>query len=104
MRAAVLFYGSAETASPRTRTEFPNYQTGDYTAPWLNALISRLSSDCQRLSAITVALGVARSRETLFPAAAKGFPINSDVKISSPAVLTYSLYILWYEVLSGIKH
>ncbi len=31
MRSATLFYGSAETASPRSRTEFPNYQTGEHT-------------------------------------------------------------------------
>ncbi len=31
LRAAILFYGSAETASPRSRTEFPNYTTGEHT-------------------------------------------------------------------------
>jgi len=31
MKAAVLFYGSAEIASPRSRTEFPNYETGEHT-------------------------------------------------------------------------
>ncbi len=31
MRSATLFYGTAETASPRSRTEFPNYQTGEHT-------------------------------------------------------------------------
>ena len=28
---AKLFYGSEETASPRSRTEVPNYETGEYT-------------------------------------------------------------------------
>lgn len=31
MKAATLFYGSAETASPRSRTELPNYKTGEFT-------------------------------------------------------------------------
>lgn len=31
MRGARLFYGSVETASPRSRTQPPNYQTGAYT-------------------------------------------------------------------------
>ena len=31
LRATKLFYGSAETASPRSRTEFPNYTTGEHT-------------------------------------------------------------------------
>jgi uncharacterized protein YjbI with pentapeptide repeats len=31
LKGAKLFYGSAETASPRSRTELPNYETGEYT-------------------------------------------------------------------------
>jgi uncharacterized protein YjbI with pentapeptide repeats len=31
LKAATLFYGSAETASPRSRTELPNYKTGEHT-------------------------------------------------------------------------
>jgi uncharacterized protein YjbI with pentapeptide repeats len=31
MKGATLFYGSVETASPRSRTEFPNYTTGEHT-------------------------------------------------------------------------
>jgi hypothetical protein len=48
-----------------------------------------VSSDCRRSSAITAALGAERSREIVFPVAAKAFPINSDVKISSTALLRY---------------
>lgn len=31
MKAAILFYGSAQTASPRSRTELPDYKTGEFT-------------------------------------------------------------------------
>jgi uncharacterized protein YjbI with pentapeptide repeats/NADH:ubiquinone oxidoreductase subunit 6 (subunit J) len=31
MKAATLFYGLAQTASPRSRTELPNYTTGEFT-------------------------------------------------------------------------
>lgn len=42
-----LFYGSAETASPRSRTEPPNYKTGEYTG----AVIENADfTDVQRMS------------------------------------------------------
>ncbi len=31
MKGTTLFYGSVENASPRSRTEFPNYTTGEHT-------------------------------------------------------------------------
>ncbi|MBD0346376.1 MAG: pentapeptide repeat-containing protein, partial [Coleofasciculus sp. Co-bin14] len=31
MKGTYLFYGSVETASPRSRTKRPNYETGEYT-------------------------------------------------------------------------
>jgi uncharacterized protein YjbI with pentapeptide repeats len=47
LKGARLFYGSLETASPRSRTEPPNYETGEYTG----VVVER--ADCteiQRLS------------------------------------------------------
>ncbi|NMG07759.1 pentapeptide repeat-containing protein [Brasilonema sp. UFV-L1] len=42
-----LFYGSAETASPRSRTQPPNYQTGEHTG----AVVENADfSDAQRMS------------------------------------------------------
>jgi uncharacterized protein YjbI with pentapeptide repeats len=47
LKAAILFYGPAETASPRSRTELPNYKTGENTG----AVVERVDfSGVKRLS------------------------------------------------------
>ncbi|MEG4396217.1 pentapeptide repeat-containing protein [Microcoleus sp. BROC3] len=74
MRAAILFYGSPETASPRSRTEVPNYQTGEYTGTVIEradfTAVKRLSED-QRY--YCCAWCGSKSRETI-PGGCEGIP------------------------------
>lgn len=74
MRAAALFYGSAESASPRSRTEFPNYQTGEHTGAVVERVdftgVKRLSEE-QRY--YCCAWCGSKSRETI-PGGCEGIP------------------------------
>ncbi|MEG4499163.1 pentapeptide repeat-containing protein [Microcoleus sp. F10-C6] len=74
MRAAILFYGSPETASPRSRTEVPNYQTGEYTGTVIEradfTAVKRLSEE-QRY--YCCAWCGSKSRETI-PGGCEGIP------------------------------
>lgn len=74
MRSATLFYGSAETASPRSRTEFPNYQTGEHTGAVVEradfTAVKRLSDE-QRY--YCCAWCGSKSRETI-PGGCEGIP------------------------------
>ena len=69
-----LFYGFAETASPRSRTEPPNYQTGEHTG----AVVENADfSDVQRMSEATryycCAWGGEKTRGTI-PSGCEGIP------------------------------
>lgn len=69
-----LFYGKAETASPRSRTEPPNYQTGEYTGAVIeNADLSNVQrlSDAQRY--YCCAWGGEKTRKTI-PGGCEGIP------------------------------
>ena len=74
MRAAALFYGSAEIASPRSRTQFPNYQTGEHTGAVVEradfTAVKRLSEE-QRY--YCCAWCGSKSRETT-PGGCEGIP------------------------------
>ncbi len=74
MRGAALFYGSVETASPRSRTEFPNYQTGEHTGAVVEradfTAVKRLSEE-QRYYCCTWC--GSKSRETI-PGGCEGIP------------------------------
>lgn len=74
VRATKLFYGSAETASPRSRTEFPNYQTGEHTGAVVEradfTAVKRLSDE-QRY--YCCAWCGSKSRETI-PGGCEGIP------------------------------
>ncbi|WP_373533996.1 pentapeptide repeat-containing protein [Microcoleus sp.] len=74
MKAAILFYGSAETASPRSRTEFPNYETGEYTGAVVEradfTAVKRLS-EAQRY--YCCAWCGSKSRDTI-PGGCEGIP------------------------------
>lgn len=74
LKGTQLFYGSVETASPRSRTHPPNYQTGEYTG----AVVEKADlSKVQRLSPeqryYCCAWGGERTRETI-PGGCEGIP------------------------------
>ena len=74
LMASRFFYGKAEIASPRSRTEPPNYQTGEYTGA---AIENADFSNVQRLSEAQryycCAWGGSKTRETI-PGGCKGIP------------------------------
>ncbi len=74
LKAATLFYGSAQTASPRSRTEFPNYKTGQNTGAVIERAnftgVKRLSEE-QRY--YCCAWCGAKSRDTI-PGGCEGIP------------------------------
>ncbi|MEG4286579.1 pentapeptide repeat-containing protein [Microcoleus sp. A006_D1] len=74
MRAAILFYGSAETASPRSRTEFPNYTTGEHTGAVVEradfTAVKRLSDEQRHYCCSWCG---SKSRETI-PGGCEGIP------------------------------
>ncbi|MGB7439735.1 MAG: pentapeptide repeat-containing protein [Coleofasciculaceae cyanobacterium] len=74
LRGTRLFYGSAESASPRSRTQPPNYQTGVYTGAVVeNANFSRvLRMDEQQRNYCCSWCGE-RSRRTI-PGGCQGIP------------------------------
>ncbi|MEG4320296.1 MULTISPECIES: pentapeptide repeat-containing protein [unclassified Microcoleus] len=74
MRATTLFYGSAEIASPRSRTEFANYQTGEYTGAVVEradfTAVKRLSDEQRRYCCAWCG---SKSRDTI-PGGCEGIP------------------------------
>lgn len=76
--SARLFYGQAETASPRSRSERPNYKTGEYTG----AVIENADfTDVERLSEsqryYCCAWGGSKTRKTI-PGGCEGIPNKLD--------------------------
>ncbi|MBE9190873.1 pentapeptide repeat-containing protein [Gloeocapsopsis crepidinum LEGE 06123] len=74
LKGTLLFYGSVETASPRSRTEPPNYRTGEYTG----AVIENADfTNVQRMSESTryycCAWGGEKTRATI-PGGCNGIP------------------------------
>jgi uncharacterized protein YjbI with pentapeptide repeats len=74
LKGTILFYSSAETASPRSRTEPPNYRTGEYTG----AVIENADfTNVQRMSESTryycCAWGGEKTRATI-PGGCSGIP------------------------------
>ncbi|MUL37994.1 pentapeptide repeat-containing protein [Gloeocapsopsis dulcis] len=74
LKGTLLFYGSVETASPRSRTEPPNYRTGEYTG----AVIENADfTNVQRMSESTryycCAWGGEKTRATI-PGGCSGIP------------------------------
>lgn len=74
IRGATLFYGSAETASPRSRTEFPNYTTGEYTGAVVERAdftgVKRMSEEQRQYCCAWCG---SKSRETI-PGGCEGIP------------------------------
>jgi len=73
-----FFYGEAETASPRSRTERPNYKTGEYTGAVIeNADFTNVKrlSDAQRY--YCCAWGGSKTRATI-PGGCEGIPNKLD--------------------------
>ena len=74
MKGATLFYGSVETASPRSRTEFPNYTTGEHTGAVVERVdftgVKRLSDEQRQYCCAWCG---SKSRETI-PGGCDGIP------------------------------
>ncbi|HCF27839.1 MAG TPA: low-complexity protein [Cyanobacteria bacterium UBA11049] len=74
LKGTCLFYGRAETATPRTRTELPNYETGENTG----AVVENVDfTDAQRMSEslryYCCAWGGEKTRVTI-PGGCEGIP------------------------------
>jgi uncharacterized protein YjbI with pentapeptide repeats len=74
MKGATLFYGSVETASPRSRSEFPNYTTGEHTGAVVERVdftgVKRLSDEQRQYCCAWCG---SKSRETI-PGGCDGIP------------------------------
>ena len=74
LKAAILFYGSIDTASPRTRHESPNYKTGQNTGAVLERAdftgVKRLSEEQRQYCCAWCG---SKSRETI-PGGCEGIP------------------------------
>ncbi|HBK97473.1 MAG TPA: low-complexity protein [Microcoleaceae bacterium UBA10368] len=74
LKAAILFYGSIDTASPRSRNESPNYKTGEYTGAVLERAdftgVKRLSEEQRQYCCAWCG---SKSRETI-PGGCDGIP------------------------------
>ncbi|MFM9263612.1 pentapeptide repeat-containing protein [Tychonema sp. BBK16] len=74
MKGTTLFYGSVETASPRSRSEFPNYTTGEYTGAVVELVdftaVKRLSDEQRHYCCTWCG---SKSRETI-PGGCEGIP------------------------------
>lgn len=74
MKGTTLFYGSVETASPRSRSEFPNYTTGEYTGAVVEGVdftaVKRLSEEQRHYCCTWCG---SKSRETI-PGGCEGIP------------------------------
>ncbi len=74
LKGARLFFGSLETASPRTRTDPPNYDTGAFTGAVLeNANLSGVQNLSEEQRCYCCAWGGARTRSTI-PGGCDGIP------------------------------
>ena len=103
MRAAILFYGSAETASPRSRTEFANYQTGEHTGAVVEradfTAVKRLSEE-QRY--YCCAWCGSKSRETI-PGGCEGIPNKTGtLKLAIALYLPIYLRGLYFSFKSTV--
>lgn len=80
-RATRLFYGPAETASPRSRTEPPNYKTGERTGAVLeNADFTDVQRMSESVRYYCCAWGGEKTRATI-PGGCEGIPNKLVVKI-----------------------
>lgn len=74
MKGAIFFYGSVETASPRSRSEFPNYTTGEHTGAVVERAdftgVRRLSDEQRKYCCAWCG---SKSRETI-PGGCDGIP------------------------------
>ena len=74
LKAAILFYGSIDSASPRSRNESPNYKTGEYTGAVLERAdftgVKRLSEEQRQYCCAWCG---SKSRETI-PGGCDGIP------------------------------
>ncbi|TAG93936.1 MAG: pentapeptide repeat-containing protein [Oscillatoriales cyanobacterium] len=74
MKGAIFFYGSVETASPRSRSEFPNYTTGEHTGAVVERAdftgVKRLSDEQRQYCCAWCG---SKSRETI-PGGCDGIP------------------------------
>ncbi|MDQ2096438.1 MAG: pentapeptide repeat-containing protein [Tychonema bourrellyi B0820] len=74
MKGTTLFYGSVETASPRSRSEFPNYTTGEYTGAVVERVdftgVKRLSEEQRKYCCAWCG---SKSRDTI-PGGCEGIP------------------------------
>lgn len=74
MKGTTLFYGSVETASPRSRSEFPNYTTGEYTGAVVESVdftgVKRLSEEQRKYCCAWCG---SKSRDTI-PGGCDGIP------------------------------
>ncbi|MEM0981942.1 MAG: pentapeptide repeat-containing protein, partial [Cyanobacteria bacterium P01_H01_bin.58] len=69
-----LFYGSWETASPRSRTEFPNFQTGEFTGAVIeNADFSAVQRLSEEQRQYCCRWGGEKARSTI-PGGCEGIP------------------------------
>lgn len=74
LNAARLFYGRAETASPRSRTELPNYHTGEYTGAVIeNSDFTNAQSLSDEQRYYCCAWGGSKTRATI-PGGCDGIP------------------------------
>ncbi|MDJ0737920.1 MAG: pentapeptide repeat-containing protein [Nostocaceae cyanobacterium] len=74
LNATRLFYGSLETASPRSRTEPPNYQTGEHTGAVVeNADLSNVARMSEAARYYCCAWGGEKTRSTI-PSGCEGIP------------------------------
>ena len=74
MKGTTFFYGSVETASPRSRSEFPNYTTGEHTGAVVEQVdftgVKRLSEEQRKYCCAWCG---SKSRETI-PGGCDGIP------------------------------
>lgn len=71
---ARLFYGSAKTATPRTRADFPNYKTGAFTGAVIeNADFTRVQRLSEEQRYYCCAWGGSKTRKTI-PGGCEGIP------------------------------
>ena len=74
LKAAILFYGCAETATPRSRTELPNYKTGVHTGAVVeNADFTGVQRLSEPVRYYCCAWGGSKTRATI-PGGFEGIP------------------------------
>ncbi len=74
LRSVILFYGSAETASPRSRTHIPDYNTGAYTGAVVeNADFTNAENLSEEVRYYCCAWCGSKSRKTI-PGGCEGIP------------------------------